>query len=64
MTEKKVPVTKPYTVVSAFVWDKTIRKPGDKTALQLTSAEAAPLIHRGKIEPKKETAKQAVAAKT
>lgn len=63
MTEKKAPVTKPYTVVSAFVWDKQIRKPSDKTPLQLTSAEAAPLIHRGKIELKKETAKQAAAAK-
>ncbi|MEQ3671372.1 hypothetical protein [Pseudophaeobacter sp.] len=55
MTEKKAPVTKPYTVVSAFVWDKKIRKPSDKTPLQLTSAEAAPLIQRGKITLEKET---------
>jgi hypothetical protein len=63
MTEKKAPVTKPYTVVSAFVCYKKIRKPSDKVPLQLTSAEAAPLIHRGKIALKKETAKQAATAK-
>lgn len=50
MAEKKAPETKPYKVVSAFVWDKKIRKPSDKEALMLTTAEAAPLLHRGKIE--------------
>ena len=50
MAEKKTPETKPFKVKSAFVWDKKIRKPSDKEALMLTTAEAAPLLHRGKIE--------------
>ena len=57
MTEKKAPETKPYKVVSAFVWENKIRKPSDKEALMLTTAEAAPLLHRGKIELGKPAAK-------
>ncbi len=59
MAEKKSPETKPYKVVSAFVWDKKIRKPSDKSALDLTEAEAAPLLRRGKIELGKPAAKPA-----
>jgi len=59
MAEKKAPETKPYKVVSAFVWEKKIRKPSDKDALQLTAAEAAPLLQRGKIELGKPAAKAA-----
>lgn len=63
MAEKKAPETKPYKVVSAFVWEKKIRKPSDKQALMLTTAEAAPLLHRGKIELGKPTTKAAAETK-
>ena len=63
MAEKKAPETKPYKVVSAFVWEKKIRKPSDKEALMLTTAEAAPLLHRGKIEQGKPETKAAAATK-
>ncbi|NHM19492.1 hypothetical protein [Tritonibacter mobilis] len=37
-----------FAVTSAFVWDKAIKKPGDK--VELTAAEAHGLKARGKIE--------------
>jgi hypothetical protein len=63
MAEKKTPETKPFKVKSAFVWDKKIRKPSDKEPLMLTTAEAAPLLHRGKIELGKPAAKASGATK-
>jgi len=57
MAEKKAPETEPFKVKSAFVWNKKIRKPSDKEPLMLTTAEAAPLLHRGKIEPGKPATK-------
>ncbi|MBU3035462.1 hypothetical protein [Tritonibacter mobilis] len=48
MADTKKPQKNTYAVTSAFVWDKAIKKPGDK--VELTAAEAHGLKARGKIE--------------
>ncbi|GLP86295.1 hypothetical protein [Tritonibacter mobilis] len=48
MADTKKPQKDTYAVTSAFVWDKAIKKPGDK--VELTAAEAHGLKARGKIE--------------
>lgn len=48
MADDKKPKKSKYTVTSAFVWDKGIKKPGD--TVELTDAEAQGLKNRGKIK--------------
>jgi len=48
VSDTKKPQKKTFAVTSAFVWDKVIKKPGDK--VDLTAAEAHGLKARGKIE--------------
>ena len=60
MSDTKKPQKKPFTVTSAFVWDKAIKKPG--STVELTAAEAQGLKARGKIEePNAKPAKKAAA---
>ncbi|MCG7627309.1 hypothetical protein MHM88_05785 [Epibacterium sp. MM17-32] len=60
MAEQKKPQKKTYTVTSAFVWDKGIKKPDD--TVELTDSEAYGLKKRGKIdEPKAKPASKKAA---
>jgi hypothetical protein len=47
VADTKKPQKNTFAVTSAFVWDKAIKKPGDK--VELTAAEAQGLKGRGKI---------------
>lgn len=57
MAEQKKPQKKTYTVTSAFVWDKGIKKPDD--TVDLTDSEAYGLKKRGKISDQETTGKKA-----
>ncbi|MEO3478145.1 hypothetical protein AAFO90_10745 [Phaeobacter sp. CAU 1743] len=57
MAEQKKPQKKTYTVTSAFVWDKGIKKPDD--TVDLTDSEAYGLYKRGKISDQETTSKKA-----
>ncbi|MDE4304016.1 hypothetical protein PXK30_03720 [Phaeobacter gallaeciensis] len=62
MAEQKKPQKKTYTVTSAFVWDKGIKKPDD--TVDLTDSEAYGLKKRGKIkDPETGRKKAATGAK-